>query len=269
MLDFRGRLRLPLVLAGLLPIFLLHAVLHAGSAGAAAPVAKLYASFTPDRLGASTTIAFGFRLATPAGLAPPPLTALALKMPAGLNYTTTTLGLAICEPAVLLAQGVAGCSPNSRLGYGSARVEVPFGSGSGHEIPEIQALEGPTSPAGNQVVLFYATGHSPVSAQLVFRGEVLPAYGRFGSQLNTVVPLVPTVPSAPDVSIISAQSTIGPNRLTYYRYVHGRKVAFHPRGVAVPERCPPGGFPFDAQFSFQDGSQASASASVPCPSRRG
>jgi hypothetical protein len=228
--------------------------------------ASLHASFSPDRLGAPTTITFGFHLATAEGAAPPPLTALDLRMPAGMNYTSTTLGLAVCQPAALLANGLAGCSPNARLGYGSAYVEVPFGTGAGHEIPEIQAVAGP-SPNGNLTVLFYANGLFPVYAQLAFSGEVLPDKGRFGSQLATTVPLVTSVPGGPDVSILSVTSTIGPSHLTYYKHVHGRLVPFRPRGVAVPERCPHGGFPFAADFTFQDGGSTSAQTTVPCPPR--
>jgi hypothetical protein len=229
--------------------------------------ATLHASFTPDRLGAPTTIAFSFQLATDQGVAPPPLTRLNLRIPAGVNYTTTNLGLAICQPEALQARGLAGCPANSRLGYGSAIVEVPFGAGNGHEIPEIQAVAGP-SPNGNLVVLFYANGLYPVYAQLAFSGELLPDTGRFGSQLNTAVPLVASVPGGPDVSIVSVQTTIGPSHLTYYKHVHGRLVAFRPRGVSVPERCPHGGFPFAAAFTFQDGSSTTATTTVPCPRPR-
>jgi hypothetical protein len=237
------------------------------SARAVSERATLHASFSPNRLATPTTIAFGFELSTIEGAAPPPLTGLVLRMPAGMNYTTTTLGLAICQPAALLARGLAGCSPNSRLGYGTAFVEVPFGVGSGHEIPEIQALSGP-SPNGNLVVLFYANGVFPVSAQLTFSGEVLPDSGSFGSQLQTSVPPVSSVPGGPDVSILSVQTTIGPSHLTYYKHLHGRRVAFHPRGVSVPEHCPRGGFPFAAEFTFQDSSHASATTTVPCPPTR-
>jgi len=229
--------------------------------------ATLHAGFSPNRLGASTTISFGFHLETAEGLAPPAMTSVELRLPAGINYATTTLGLAICQPQALLARGLAGCSPNSRLGYGSAFVEVPFGVGPGTEIPEIQALMGPPRN-GNVVVLFYANGLTPVFAQLVFSGEVLPDSRPFGSQLTTEVPTVPSIPDGPDVSIVSAQSTIGPSHLTYYRHRHGHVVPFHPVGVSVPEHCPHGGFPFAAQFGFQDGSSASASTYVPCPARR-
>src|SRR6185437_12109154 len=102
---------------------------------------------------------------------------------------------------------------------------------------------------GNLVILFYANGLYPISAQLAFTGEVLPDTGRYGSQLATTVPLVASVPFGPDVSIVSVTTTIGPSHLTYYRHVHGRRVPFRPRGVAVPEHCPHGGFPFAATFS--------------------
>jgi hypothetical protein len=228
--------------------------------------ASLHATFSPDRLGAPTTITFSFHLATVEGTAPPPLTAMRLRMPAGVGYATTTLGLALCDQAALLAKGLAGCPPNSRLGYGSALVEVPFGTGAGHEIPEIQAVAGP-SPSGNMVVLFYANGLYPVSAQLAFAGEVLPDSGRFGSQLAANIPLVASVPGGPDVSIVSVTTTIGPAHLIYYKHVHGHRVGFHPRGVSVPEHCPHGGFPFGAEFSFQDASSTTAQTTVPCPPR--
>jgi len=237
------------------------------AAGGGEPVseqASLHAAFTPDRLSASTTISYGFHIETTEGTAPPPLESIVLHMPAGMNYTLTTLGLAICQPAVLQAKGVNGCPPNSRLGSGNALVEVPFGTGSGHEIPEIQAVVGPSSH-GNMVVLFYANGQAPVSAQLVFKGEVLPDSGAFGSQLATTVPLIPSVPGGPDVSIVDVNATIGPSGLTYYKHVHGRLEPFHPLGIGVPEHCPRGGFPFSASFIFQDGSQTSASTTVPCP----
>jgi hypothetical protein len=233
-------------------------------AAGASEQASLSAGFSPDRLGASTTISFGFHLQTAEGTAPPPLASIVLRMPAGMNYALTTLGLAICRPAVLAAQGIEGCPPNSRLGSGSALVELPFGTGAGYEIPEVQAVVGPPNQ-GNLVVLFYADGRTPVVAQLVFGGEVRADSGIFGSQLATTVPPIASVPGGPDVSVISLNATIGPAGLTYYKHVHGMLKAFHPLGIGVPEHCPAGGFPFGAAFVFQDGSRASASTTVPCP----
>jgi hypothetical protein len=250
--------------AGVLLVGLGSCWVFAPAAGAVSEQATLNASFSPDRLGASTTIGFGFHVQTSEGVAPPPMTGVDLHMPAGMNFTTTTLGLAICQPNALLASGISGCPVNSHIGSGSALVEVPFGTGSGHEVPEVQALMGPPHN-GNLVILFYANGQEPVYAQLVFTGEVLPQFGTFGSQLATTVPPVPSVPGGPDVSVVSVTATIGPGNILYVKREHGKIVHFHPRGVSVPEHCPNGGFPFSAEFSFQDGSHASASTTVPCP----
>ncbi len=160
----RGRVSLLFRISAVVAALLVVLVCGAGPATAGSTErATLHASFSPDRLGASTTISFGFHVETTEGTAPAPMTKIDLRMPAGMSYTTTTLGLAICQPRVLLEQGIVGCPANSRLGFGSALVEVPFGTGAGHEIPEIQALAG-SSPGGNLVVLFYANGKSPVSA---------------------------------------------------------------------------------------------------------
>lgn len=253
--------RAVVALAGL---FAACALLPAAAFGQAEEIATLHSSFTPNKLGAGTTIGFSFHLSTVNGLAPPPLTSMDLHMPAGMNYVNTTLGLAICNVQTLERKGLNGCPANSRLGSGTAFVEVPFGKGAGHELPSISAYMGPPSH-GNMVVLFYANGTTPVYGQFAFAGEVLPQQGVFGSQLSTVVPLVPSVPNGPDVSIVRVAAKIGPAHLTYYKREHGKLVKFKPRGIAVPERCPPGGFPFAAEFTFLDGSHTSARSTVPCP----
>jgi hypothetical protein len=237
---------------------------------AASETVKLQASFTPDRLGASTTVGFGFQVSGPGGQAPAPLTHVDLRLPPGIEYLTSTLGLAVCQPAVLLAQGPEGCSPNSRLGFGNALVEVPLGGGGGEETPSIEAFMGPAARNGDTVVVFYAHGRTPVDAEVVFEGELIPGFGVLSSgSLDNAVPLVPGVPEGPDVSIRSVHTTIGPGNLLYTKRVHGRTVRFHPRGVDVPEHCPRGGFRFEAQFSFADGTTASAESKAPCPAGRG
>jgi hypothetical protein len=224
----------------------------------------LHASFSPERLGASTTIGFGFDISGPGGSPPSPLRNVALRLPLGINYLSTTLGLAICNPTALLERGLAGCSPNSRLGVGSAFVEVPFGETSGHEIPEIDALMGPPHNE-NIVVLFYANGREPVYAQIVFAGELIAGSQTLGGSLNAAIPLVPSVPAGPPVSILNVRTTIGPAGLTYYEHVHGRTISFHPTGVSLPPRCPSGGFAFSASFAFDDGTSTIARTTVPCP----
>jgi hypothetical protein len=233
----------------------------------ASEAVSLQASFTPDRYGASTTIGFGFTISDTEGGLPSPLTHVDLRMPPGMNYLTSSLGTAECQPKRLEEKGLSGCPSNSRVGMGSAFVEVPFGQNAGHEIPEIQALMGPPKN-GNVVVLFYANGLAPVYAQIVFAGELVNGGGAFGEDLSAAIPLIPSVTNGPPVSIINVRSTIGPGHLTYYRHVHGRLVSYKPTGVQVPARCPHGGFPFTARFAFMDGSAVNSTAYVPCPRRR-
>ena len=82
-----------------------------GAAQAVTERASLHASFSPDRLGTPTTISFAFHLETDEGIAPPPLTSLDLRIPAGMNYTDTTLGLSICQPSRVARPGPRGLSP--------------------------------------------------------------------------------------------------------------------------------------------------------------
>jgi hypothetical protein len=237
------------------------------AAAGAAQTVILRTSFSPDRLGASTTIGFDFHIAGTTGATPSPLTSVRLSLPPGIGYITTTLGLAVCTPARLLGKGLDGCSPNSRLGTGTALVEAPLGSESVHETAGVQLLMGPPRQ-GKLVVLFYTTALDPIPAELVFQGELLTGSEVLGGSLEIAVPLVASIPDALPVSILSVQARIGPSGLTYYRRARGRSVAFHPQGVSVPTSCPAGGFRFSANFSFLDGSSAVADSTVPCPSAR-
>jgi hypothetical protein len=231
----------------------------------AAQTVTLKTSFHPDRLGARTTIEFGFEVhgAIP-GRAPSPVTGVDLHLPVGLGLVTSTLGLANCEPAALLAQGLAGCPTNARIGFGSALVTVPAESAPVEELGSLTALVGPPN-SEHLEVLFYAEGHAPVFAQLVFPGQVLNDSAPFSGRLDTAIPLIPTWPGGPDVAITRMSSTIGPLGLTYYRHVRDKIVPFHPRGIAVPKRCPRRGFSFRVDIAFLDGARASARSAVPCP----
>jgi hypothetical protein len=47
--------------------------------------------------------------------------------------------------------------------------------------------------------------------------------------------------------------------------VNGRTVSYRPHGVSVPKRCPPGGYPFAAELTFEDGTSTTADYNIPCP----
>jgi hypothetical protein len=235
----------------------------AAAAGASQRV-HLFAGFSPNRARVSTTITFGFTISSPAGQVPSPLRAVDLHLPAGIGLARNTLGTAVCEPADLYVKGPQGCPPDSHLGYGTALAEVPYGPEVVQERAAVFAYRG-NSDDEHVLVLFFAEGWSPVFADLVFPAQLLEDAPPFSARLNTEVPPVPSLPGGPNVSIVQFQSTFGPKNLIYEREINGELVFFHPRGVTLPSVCPPGGYPFAGDFSFEDGTHQTAHAGAPCP----
>ena len=177
-----------------------------------------------------------------------------LRLPANMGLATTTLGEDNCDPAALIESGIAGCSANARIGYGTATAVVPLGAESVHETATLNALMGP--PAENRLeVLWYVQAGQPVFAQLVLPSAVEEGGPPYGEELATSIPLVPTWPEGPDLALETFDSSIGPMGLTYHRQVAGKTVAFHPRGIRIPRDCPPGGYRFAALVSFEDDAQ--------------
>jgi hypothetical protein len=223
--------------------------------------ASISTAFAPERLGAPTTISLGFQIHTAAGQIPSPLTGVDFHYPANLGIATSELGVASCPIAPLEAHGPSVCPPNSRMGSGSAFVEIPVGGEVQTETASIALLAGP-SQDGFLRLLVSATGLTPVIARIVIPSLLL------AGDLRLAVPLVPSLPGGPDVSFSRLHLTLGGN-LTYYERRNGKTVAYKPKSILLPKQCPRGGFRFSATFSFLDGSQARASSVVACPSRKG
>jgi hypothetical protein len=234
----------------------------------AMPTVRYTTTFSPNRLGAATTVGFAFKIGTTNGSLPPPLRRVDVRLPPGLVFITSTLGAGLfCNPEVLVVEGPEACPINARIGLGNALVKVPIGPVILSEEAAVTVLMG--EPNSNYIeVLFYAEGTSPVEAQLVFPAEMYLETGPQGSRINTALPLIPSLPEAPDVSVVSFRVAIGPRGLTYYKRHHGRVVAYAPTGMTIPTRCPWTGFRFLAAFDFQGGAHVTASSRVPCPSRR-
>jgi hypothetical protein len=153
------------------------------------------------------------------------------------------------------------------MGAGTALVEVPFGPRVVYETTSITTFMAPIAN-GHLGLLFNAEGKTPISAQIVFSGLVLAAPAPFGGRLDTLLPPVPSVPAGPNAVVAHLRSTIGPQGLLYREHTHGRTIAYKPKGIVLPRKCPHGGFPFAAEFSFEDGSSSQAKATVPCPVHR-
>ncbi|MGH2903944.1 MAG: hypothetical protein ACRDK7_10220 [Solirubrobacteraceae bacterium] len=221
---------------------------------------SISAAFTPERLGAPTTISLGFEIQAAGAVLPSPLIGLNFSYPPNLGLATSDLGTATCQPAPLETFGVKVCPPNSRMGGGTALAKFRVGSEIYTENASLAIVAGP-SRNGYVNMLIAATGLSPVKARILMSTLLLPGHLRF------TVPLVPSLPEGENVSVVTAHVTLGGN-FTYYEHRHGKKVAFKPTGVVLPRQCPRGGFRFAATFSFLDGSKAEARTVVACPASR-
>jgi hypothetical protein len=248
-------------------ILILSLVCACPTVAQAAQSVKLTATLTPERLGKGTTIGFGFQIYAPEGQVPSPVTAIEVLYPANLGFASSGLGLETCTAETLQVAGAGGCPPDSRLGFGRALAEVPFGPEIVKEPADVEVVRAPNHN-GHTELLFYADGVSPLSAQIVVPGELAAAPAPFGGAFDINVPLVPSLPEAPDVALIHLSSTVGPLHLTYYEQVNGRRVAYQPTGILLPNRCPRGGFRFAAELRFADGSDARARTAVSCPRSR-
>jgi len=185
-----------------------------------------------------------------------------------MGFAASSLGLEPCQPELLARAGPEGCPVDSRIGFGSALAEVPAQS-TIQEHARVTVLLGPYD-GEEMTVLFFVEGRWPANREIVLTAHLLGIANPDGATLLTEVPSLPVWPLGPDIGLTRLESTIGPAGPTYYRRVHGRTVAFQPRGVSLPRRCPSGGFRVSAVFDWWTiGGAASASTRVPCPRRGG
>lgn len=231
---------------------------------ASASGATITAGFSPDRLGAAAAMELGFQLHRSAASKMPILTDIEFHLPAGVSLTSSELGLDSCDSSTLGSSGVGGCQSDAVMGYGNALILAPDAAEALREPARVTVLMGPPTNH-HTTLLFYASGDSPVIAQLLFSGLMVEGAGVFGGDLDASLPPTAGLPGEPDTTVLNMTATLGSNSVIYYESVHGRRVAYRPKGVAVPSHCPAGGFPWGAKFTFADGSTESASITTPCP----
>lgn len=232
-------------------------------------VATLRASFSPDRLGTYATVFIAFQISSIPAKDQIPLTGMTVWLPSEIGLATSGLGLENCLLSRLEDAGPEGCPFDSLMGRGVASAEIPFGSEVVVQSAQVDVFSARVQN-GRLALMVFVDAQSPVEAELVFPATVVPASAPFSEGVETNIPLVPTVPGGSDVAVTRFQMALGPtaagrDHFVYYRSVRGHRVAYSPRGLLLPPVCPSSGFPFRAQFTFADGSTATAHATVPCP----
>jgi hypothetical protein len=227
--------------------------LAAPGAAGAETTATIHGSFLPDRLGARTALTVAMRFSGGEEGIPSPLRAAVVRLPAGLVLDLR--GIKRCAPS-RLRRGVRGCPRSALVGRGRAVLETKAGSQTIRENSVITILRG-LDRAGAATLAIFGQGHTPLYQSATSTALVQRDSAPFGVKLAVSVPRIPTITFEPDASFVSLSLTLGGL---------GPAPKAHAAGaVREPRRCPPGGFPLEASFSFADHSTAQAADRIRCP----
>jgi len=218
-----------------------------------ATTATIRPSFSPDKLGAKAAFTFAVHFGGGALDVPSPVRRAVVHFPAGLTLNVPKLES--CSKARLRAHGPRGCPAQSEIGTGRALADVHVGSTVESEEAAVGVFVGPPQGA-NPTIEIFGQGYSPLEERVVITATVLPDNPPYGEKLVMSVPAIPTIPLEPNASTVSFSVTVG-----------GKAAKRHhnPNTALLPSRCPTGGFPFAAEFTYEDGSTSTSTATVPCP----
>ncbi|HST56198.1 MAG TPA: hypothetical protein VLJ42_09960 [Solirubrobacteraceae bacterium] len=211
-------------------------------------------SLAPNRLGAKAALSVTISFKAANGDVPAALRRSLVHLPAGLNLDIPSLRS--CTAARLRAHGPGGCPPQSQIGRGRALVQARAGSQLVSEHVTMWVFLGPLRGSDPTVVIL-ARGYTPFDKKIVLTGRELPDQAPYGDKLLLGIPPIHTLRGEPDASIVSFSLTLG---AAARRGAHTTATS-----VIVPSHCPPGGFPFAAEFTYADGSASSALTTSPCP----
>jgi hypothetical protein len=221
----------------------------------AANVATFAPTLSPDRLGAKGALTIAFHVTGGEFGVPTPLQRTVVRFPAGMGIEVPQLRS--CSSDHLQQLGARGCPRQSKLGEGHALVAVRLASETLSENVALSAFLGP--PRRLQPTLeVLGEGVTPISVRMVVAGAVSPDRAPYGEKMAMSIPPIPTLPLAPDGSLSDLSLTIGAPRT---------RTSNPSASIVVPAKCPPGGFPFAAEFTYADGSSGHAATTVPCPRR--
>jgi hypothetical protein len=215
--------------------------------------ATIAPSFSPNVPGARAALTFTVRYAGGELGVPSPLRHAVLRFPAGLGLHIPHLRS--CSTERLRDRGASACPVQSRIGGGRALVESLPGPQPVVENVTLHAFLGPPQNLRPTFEII-AEGLAPIAVSVVLEGTMRLDRAPYGEQLVMSIPPIPTIPSQPDASITMFSLTVGTST---------RRHKHDANAVVLPPRCPPRGFPFAAEFTFADGSSASAAATTPCP----
>jgi hypothetical protein len=214
--------------------------------------ATIRPSFAPDKLGAKAAFTFAVHFNGGELGVPSPVRRAVVHLPPGLTMNIPKFRS--CSKARLRAHGAKGCPARSEIGTGHALADVHTGGTVESEEAVVSAFVGPPRGA-NPTIEIVGQGYSPLDERVVITATALPDKAPYGEKLEMSIPAIPSIPLEPNASTVSFSLTIGGANLK-------RR---NPNTVLLPSRCPSGGFPFAAEFGYEDGTTSTSTATVPCP----
>jgi len=215
-------------------------------------VATISSTISPDRLGAKGSLTVSIHFAGGEFGVPMPVRRTVVRFPAGMSIEIPHLRS--CSSERLQNFGASECPGQSKLGEGRALVETRPASETIAENVTLSAFLGP--PRHLQPTLeVLGEGTTPLAVRMIVTGAVLADRAPYGEKLVMSIPPIPTVPLEPDASLVDFALTVGAKR-------HGAGAA---NAIVVPAKCPAGGFPLAADFTYADGSSGNAATKIRCP----
>jgi hypothetical protein len=277
------------------------ALLPAGALAQGASTVTLAPSLAPDTPGARTTVIFSAQLSGAGGALPAPLQKVTAYLPVGLTglrmQWPTTLG---CSLSHLLAHGASGCPAHSQIGTGSALLGWEEGGKIRTATATLSVFVGPTD--GPYVLEVLGEGKPPLPRRLGFTENLAAVSAPFSSSTEADIPPIITrggerastleltlAVGAPVDTGKAPKSTRAlparsgamarlrrgshrrgksagrAHRRRKRRGAHRRRTQV--RGemkLYLPDSCPAGGFTWEADFSFSNGTTQSVRAHTPC-----
>jgi hypothetical protein len=214
---------------------------------------------TGNIAGAGTAVHTVFNIAStaPPGATgqsiPSQLKTVTVRLPKGFGVHLSAFSS--CSADVLSNTGPQACPKNSiATPIGVGHIEAPLGSSI---IQEDGTIQGFVAPGGG--LNFYLNGTAPISAQLVSQGSFQSDSGPFGQKIVVTVPDIASVPGAPNASTTHIDLLVGA------AIKKGKKTIY---GATVPKSCPKGGFKWEADITYADGTSSTSPATSPCPKKK-
>jgi hypothetical protein len=171
--------------------------------------------------------------------------------PAGA--TANASSFPTCDPAKLEASGPSVCPAKSIIGKGSAVVEA---------TPIIDVLNVPITvvngpkTGGNPQIFFYAFATEPIQVSYVIKGVLKKNKGKWSYDLDVPIQRLQPVSGVQDVVIMDFKVNVGAKIKK-----NGKTIPY----IVSPRKCPKTGFPFAADWTYEDGGTLHKDWTIACP----